>query len=67
MPNADPPVKLYQELSPELRAEAPLSLLLSNRQPYLVADYPLPFLVALELSPAMEEAYAELAAGRCAS
>lgn len=67
MPIPASPIKLYQVLPQESWAAAPLCLLLANRQPFLVADYPLPFLVALELAPEAEALYAELTAGRCAT
>jgi len=56
MPEPETP-KLYQVLPRELHGAAPLSLLLSNRQPLRFTEYPLAFLVALELKPAMEERY----------
>lgn len=52
-----PPRKLHEILSPEELAETPLCLLLSARHPHPFTEYPMAFLLALELPEEMERQY----------
>jgi hypothetical protein len=63
----EPPVKLYQVLPAELLAEAPLSVLLSHRQDHSFWEYPLAFLVALELPAEVADRFTYYSRGRCSS
>lgn len=49
--------KLYEVLPAERFAETPLCLLLSNRHPHPFTEYPMAFLLALELPEAMDAEY----------
>ena len=60
-------VKLYQALPPGLYPEAPLCLLLCERLPLAFSEYPLAFLVALELPPEVQARYVRYAQGRASS
>lgn len=67
MSEPEAPRKLYQALPEELRREAPLSVLLCNRMPFSFSEYPLPFLLALELPAEAEDRFAHYSAGRASS
>lgn len=60
-------VKLVEVLPAELARMAPLSVLLSQRQPHSFTEYPLAFLLAMELPGEIADRYAHYARGRCSS
>lgn len=51
------PRKLHEALSPEEIEETPLCLLLSTRHPHPFTEYPMAFLLALELPDTVEQRY----------
>jgi hypothetical protein len=64
-PNADH--KLYQALEPEHYEDAPLALLLSHPLEQSFTEYPMPYLIAMELPEEHRGRYARLIRGRRAS
>ena len=56
--------KLYEHLPSEVRAVTPTSLLLSERVPMSASEYPMHYLLAVEVDSARLERYRRLARGR---